>query len=53
MSKPKYKKYKVLLDTKYVGKHTTVIEATDYADALKKAKRLENEYNEVKAITLV
>ena len=52
MTKAKLKIYRVLLDTKYVGKHITTIQATDYADALKKAKRLENEYNVVKAITL-
>ena len=44
------KRYKVLLDTKYVGRHTTIIEAKDMPDAKKKASRLENGYNEVKAI---
>ena len=44
------KRYKVLLDTKFVGKHITTIEAKDMNDAKRKASRLENEYNEVKAI---
>ena len=44
------KTYKVLLDTKFVGKHVTKIEARNFEDAKRKASRLENEYNEVKAI---
>lgn len=44
------KTYKVLLDTKYVGKHVTKIEAYNLEDAKRKASRFENEYNKVKAI---
>lgn len=44
------KRYKVLLNTKFVGKHITIIEARDMNDAKRKASRLENEYNEVKTI---
>lgn len=44
------KTYKVLLETKFVGKHMVKIEAKNQAEAIKKANKLENEYNEVKAI---
>ena len=44
------KRYKVLLDTKFIGKHVEIIEARDMDDAKRKANRLANEYNEVKAI---
>lgn len=44
------KRYKVLLDTKFVGKHITTIEAKNLDEAKRKASRLENEYNIVKAI---
>ncbi len=44
------KRYKVLLDTKFVGKHITTIEAKNLDEAKRKANRLENEYNEVKTI---
>ena len=42
--------YKVLLETKFVGKRIVKIEAKNQAEAIKKANKLENEYNEVKAI---
>lgn len=47
------KTYKVLLDTKFIGKHTDTLEAKDFADAKKKASRWENQYNKVLKIVEV
>ena len=47
------KTYKALLNTKFIGKHIVKIEARNDAEAVKKAKRLENEYNKVIAIKAI
>ena len=47
------KTYKVLLDTKFVGRHTETLEAKNFEEAKKKASRWENPYNKVLKITEV
>lgn len=42
--------YKVILDTKFVGITTAIIKAKNDDEAIKKAKRFENQYNTVKRI---
>ena len=42
--------YTAILDTKFVGRHKVEIKAKNPDEALKKARKLENEYNELKAI---
>ena len=42
--------YKVILNTKFVGKTTTIIKARSDQEAIRKALAFRNEYNEIKAI---
>lgn len=41
------KTYKAILITKFVGRHAEKIEARNDAEAIRKARRLENEYNKL------
>ena len=44
------REYIAILDTKFIGRHKVEITARNDDEALKKARKLENKYNELKAL---